>query len=242
MNKCLIISGAVLLTMPMTAIASATKSTQVTWSGVYAGMNAGFLFNNSQLRSQQIGFTNPLERCDLNSESSSFFPGIQLGYLRQYTNDFVSGLETNLTFNTRQYDALTCQSPYNSTVSDRFNFRSKMQGSIKMRGGRALHSDKGILLPFLTAGLSFAGQALSYQNEGGDYYSKNTTRRGWLVGAGLEWSFNTKGSIRAEYYFIDYGNTIRLNIPEVYGLLDTFGGARVRLRANNIALAVNYWI
>lgn len=90
-------------------------------------------------------------------------------------------------------------------------------------------------------GASFANAGLTYKNEGSDYYSQNTTQAGWLIGAGIEWSFRQNWSLRTEYSYVNYGNAIHLKIPSIYGLLDPNGNARVNLNANNLLVAINYW-
>ena len=212
------------------------------WTGSYLGIDAGFVFNDVQLTSQQLGFTNPSGSCNTSSDFSSFSPGIQLGYMYQFPNYLVSGIEANVTVNTNQKDTLSCTCPFNSSVSDRFSFRNQMQSSIKARAGRALNWNKNILLPYLTAGVSFANLGLTYKNEGGDYYSEDTTHAGWLIGGGIEWAFKQHWSLRVEYYYVDYGNAINLNIPSVYSLEDPNGHASVDLSSNNVVLSINYWI
>lgn len=221
---------------------SSRQSSLSYWTGIYAGLDAGLAFNRLQLRSQQTGFTNPSEHCNTNSDFSTFFPGIQLGYLHQFPSTFVSGIETNVTFNTNQHDTLACRCPYNFSVSDRFSVWNQMQSSIKGRAGRALSWNTSTLLPYLTAGVSFANAGLTYKNEGGDYYFKNTTQAGWLIGTGIEWSLEKSWSLRAEYSYVDYGNNINLKLPSVYGLDDPNGNAHVKLTANNFSLGINYWI
>lgn len=212
------------------------------WTGLYAGVNEGFVFSNVQLKSQQLGFTNPSETCNTSSDFSTYSPGIQLGYIYQLPNYLVSGIEANATFNTNQQVTLGCNCPNNLNVSDRFSFRNKMQSSIKGRVGSAVNWNKSLLLPYLTAGVSFANVRLAYTNEGGDYYSKNTNQAGSLIGAGIEWAFMQNWSLRAEYSYVNYGNAIKMKIPSIYGLVDPNGYARLDLNANNVLLAINYWI
>ena len=107
--------------------------------------------------------------------------------------------------------------------------------------GRALDWHNSVLLPYLTAGASFAHVGLVYRNEGGDYYSANTNQAGGLIGAGLEWAFREHWSLRAEYDYINY-SPIKLDIPSVYGLIDPNGKAHVNLSSHNVVLAFNYWI
>lgn len=211
------------------------------WTGLYVGANAGFASSNAQLRSQQLGFTHPNQACDNSSDFSTFFPGVQLGYLQQLPNNLVSGIEATIMVNTHQKNTFSCNCDVTPGVSDNFSFRNSLQGSIKGRVGRAVNWNKGMLLPYLTAGASFADMKLTYQNEGNDYYSKNTIQAGWLIGTGVEWAFRQNWSLRLEYSYIDYGNA-HLNIPSVYGLVDPNGSAHVDLSSSNVVLAINYWI
>jgi len=237
MNKLSIITTSFLIAMSMADIAHADNK----WTGLYAGVNAGFAFNDAQLYSQHLGFTLPSATCNTSSNYSTPFSGAQVGYAYQFPNYMVTGVEANVTFNANQTEKLGCHSPFTTTVYDHFEFRDQMQASIKGRIGRALNWNKNILLPYLTAGASFANLGLTYHNEVGDYYSTNTTEPGFLIGAGVEWAFMQHWSLRAEYYYIDY-NTLKLSIPNVYGLIDPNGGAKVNLSSNNVAVAVNYWL
>ena len=239
MKKTSITAKCVMIAMSMVGIAHADNSN---WTGFYAGGEAGFVFNDARLTSQQLGFTSPSETCNKSSDFSTFFPGMQLGYMYQFPNAFVTGIEANATFNTNQKHTFSCNSEFNPDVYDRFEFRNQMQTSLKARVGRALDWNKSTFLPYLTAGTSFAKLGLTYKNEGGDYYSDTTTQLGWLIGAGVEWAFMQHWSLRVEYSFVDYGNAINVKIPTVYGLLDTNGNGHVDLKSNNVVMAINYWI
>jgi len=130
---------------------------------------------------------------------------------------------------------------FNHDVYDQFQFKNQTQTSIKGQLGWVQDWNKHIL-PYLTAGASFANVGLTYQNEGGDYYSTTTTKPGWLIGVGVEWAFTKHWSLRSEYSFVDYGKAVNLEIPTVYGLNDPNGNAKVNLKSNNIMVAINYWI
>ncbi|MFZ2315252.1 MAG: outer membrane beta-barrel protein [Gammaproteobacteria bacterium] len=221
---------------------SSHHSLSDSWTGFYAGVEAGFAFNNAELKSQQLGFTDPSETCNTSSDSSTAIPGIQFGYMYQFPNYLVSGIEAAATFNTHQRDILSCNCAITSYASDSFSFKNQMQSSIKGRLGRALNWNNSILLPYLTAGASFADLGLTYKNEGSDYYSKNTTKVGWLIGAGVEWAFEQNWSLRLEYAYVDYGSAINMNIPSIYSLEDPNGCARVNLSSNNVLVALSYWI
>lgn len=246
MNKFSLMAKSVMIAMGVVGIAYAEESAHYSlsnnWTGFYVGLDAGVVFDNTQLKSQHLGFTNPSETCNTSSNFSSFSPGIQVGYMYQFSNDLVSGIEADVVFNTNQKDLLNCYSQFNPYVYDGFTFRNRLQSAIKARVGRDLNWNQNNFLPYLTAGASFANVGLTYKNEGGDYYSENTTHAGWLIGTGIEWSFIQHWSLRAEYHYVDYGNTINLKIPSVYELEDPNGHGRVKLNSNNIFISINYWI
>jgi outer membrane immunogenic protein len=81
---------------------------------------------------------------------------------------------------------------------------------------------------------------MTYNNDGDDYYSTNTTKSGWLIGGGLEWGFTHYWLVRAEYYYIDY-SSMNMKIPNIYGLYDPTGSAHINLNVNNVRLAINHW-
>lgn len=242
MKRPSLITQGMMCAASMLTIAYADNHSFNSWTGSYIGANAGLVFNHVQLKSQHLGFTNPDETCNAHADFSSVFPGIQWGYLYQFPNTLVSGIEVNATYNTHQQKTLFCTCPYNPNVFDRFSFKNKMQGSIKGRAGRALQWNKTIFLPYFTAGASFADLGLKYKNEGGDYYSAHTTRAAWLIGAGIEYLLKENWSLRLDYSYVDYGNSITLKIPSVYGLIDPNGNAHTNLNANTVLLALNYWL
>jgi outer membrane immunogenic protein len=238
MNKFSIILKSFSLSITMIGIASAEN----TWTGFYAGVNAGNASNKIELQSQQFGFDNIEGTCNRKATYSTLYPGVQLGYMHQFSNNLVSGIETNFTLNQNQKKILSCKSEYNAGVYDRFTFRNQMQTSIKARVGSAINFNNNNYLPYLTAGAALATVGLTYRNEGGDYYSTATTKTNWLIGAGIEWAFMQHWSLRAEYNYVNYKNTINLKIPSVYDLLDPDGGSRVHINSSNVFVAISYWI
>lgn len=210
---------------------------QNNWTGLYGGFNIGGVFNDADLKSNHFGLTDSTGTCNADSNFSSFFPGVQLGYLRQFESKFVLGVEGDFTYNVDQTGNVNCNCPATPGVSDRYSIKNQLQGSIRGRLGYSVHPH---ILPFVSAGGSFADLGMTYSNEGGDYYSTSTTKPGWLVGAGFEWGFFHTWSVRAEYYYVDY-SSMNMSIPNIYGLYDSNGGAHVNLSANNVRLAINHW-
>ncbi len=212
------------------------------WTGVYAGVNAGGIFNSAQLYSQQLGFTNLDNTCHVSPDFSTVTSGVQFGYLHQFANLIAAGVEGSFGINANQTTVSSCVSQFNANVYDRFLFRTQMQTAVKARVGRVLWWHQYHLLPYLTTGVSLANVDLSYLNEGGDYYVQKTIAPGWLVGVGLEWAFMRHWSVRAEYDYVDYGNAVKVELPIVYGLQDGNGNGHVNLSANVVTAALTYWV
>lgn len=237
-KKLLVLTKAVMITMGVVGI---TYADQPNWTGFYTGASGSLAFINVRLKSQHLGFTNFSETCNRCSDFLTFSSGIQIGYMHQFYNTLVSGIEANVAFNHSQKYIFNCNSEFNSAIYDRLTFRNPMQTSIKGRIGRVQHWNKNNLLPYLTAGASIARIGLSYENEGSAYYSHATNHMGWLIGAGVEWAFIQHWSLRAEYNFVDYGKA-KLNIPIISHLYDRNGHANVDLSSHNFVVAINYWI
>ena len=208
------------------------------WTGVYGGLNTGVIFNDASINSNNLGLTMPDGTCNTSSNFSSFFSGFQLGYTRQFTSKVVLGLEADYTYAFNKQGRAFCVCDVNEEVSDQFAITNQQQGSLRGRIGYALGEH---LLPFVMVGKNLANVSINYRNEDGDYYSKNTSTLGWLVGAGLEWHVTQAWSIRAEYSYIAYDNALNMKIPIIYGLYDPNGSARVNLHTNTLGVAFNYW-
>lgn len=237
MNRHLLILKSIIIVTSLTASVYANN-----WVGYYVGGNLGLSFNYNQLKSHHLGFTNPNEECNKNSNFTTLTPGIQGGYLTQYSSSYLIGLDADLRINTRQKNTLDCRSAFNPNIYDRFIVKNQLQGAIKARAGYPIKWNEYNFLPYLTTGVSVATIDLKYKNEIDDHYSRNTISLSWLVGAGVEWTVNQNWSLRAEYSYINYGNTTKLRISNLYGLIDSNGVGRVALSSNKFIVGFNYWI
>lgn len=208
------------------------------WNGIYAGFILGGVFNDVNLRANQLGFANPEGQCNSNADFSSVYPGVQLGVSRQFGSRLVLGIMGDYSYNATRQTDVACPCPGDLAVSDRFSIQNKMQGSLLGRIGYALNNN---LLPYLAGGISFADLGMNYSNESNDFYSNNTTQAGWRIGGGLEWGFAPAWSVSAEYHYTGY-NSMNLDIPRVFGLLDPNGNANFNLATNNIQVSLNYWL
>ena len=80
---------------------------------------------------------------------------------------------------------------WNDIGADDFDYTSGYNGSLRGRLG----FDGGAFMPYLTAGLAFAG---------GEYEDISNTHFGWTVGAGLEVAVAQDLSLDLQYRYTDY--------------------------------------
>ena len=98
------------------------------WTGIYGGFNIGSIFNNAGLRSNHLGLTDPTGTCNANLTFTSFFPGLQLGYLSQFESNIVLGVEGDFTYNANQTGRVACTCPLTPNVSDSYAIKDRLQG------------------------------------------------------------------------------------------------------------------
>ncbi len=145
------------------------------WTGFYAGVNAGYAFNQSQDVSIAIGAitVDPLNNGALNSlvassggsgsfpvNSNGFAGGGQIGYNYQYLDRFVLGLETDIqgfvanssSAQMNQFRALTATNTLTTSlmVSKKLDYL----GTVRARVGYLLSP---AMLVYVTGGLAYGG-------------------------------------------------------------------------------------
>lgn len=208
-------------------------ASDINWTGFYAGVSLGTIIDKTLLDAHHINFLVPTYRENLNE--TDVLPGIHAGYNHQLHSGLVLGGEADFTYpdSTEQF---TYRSVPNGNLYDEFTIKNRLQGSIRTKLGYAVSR----FLPYITAGVSFADTSLRYQNEGLDKYEKDSVQTGWLLGAGLEYAFWDKLSVRTEYLYTDYGNPESMRIPSVVGVSDPNGFAQADLVSHSVRVALNY--
>jgi outer membrane immunogenic protein len=163
------------------------------WTGVYAGVNAGWAHLDP--KRHPAGFIQP--------ESSGFLAGARLGYNHQI-NSIVLGAEIdgNLT-------DISKTSPCNNPAFG-CNAGSDWNGSIRARLGFA--ADR--FMVFGTGGYAIAdynGFTLSPANV---KFAGSKTLHGWVVGAGAEYAITDNILLNVEYDHMQFGTgSIQYDIP-----------------------------
>lgn len=181
-----------------------------TWTGFYAGVNAGYAFNgDSDLKDVSINnvFIGNINNRN-KSDDGSFTGGGQVGYNYQM-GSIVLGLEAD--FNYINLDRKSNWYVDNFTT-DQIQARSKVEwfGTVRPRIG-FIPMDR--LMVFATGGLAY-GQvktSASYNILGTDVLggSKSDTRVGWTLGAGAEYAITDNLTVKGEYAYVDLGDKRR---------------------------------
>jgi outer membrane immunogenic protein len=191
------------------------------WTGVYFGLNAGWLAaDNSMVNQATPGF----EEADLVALStgdfslgnkSGFIGGAEIGYNYQF-NDWVAGIEADI-------QGIAGQAVNGSiTSSTTTGLSSTLTGSMDTRWLGTLRGRLGFLpaptlLVYGTGGLAYseiqATTSLTQSDTNntftgggtGDDFAYLVT--GWTAGGGVEWMFTQNWSAKLEYLHYDLGTT-----------------------------------
>jgi outer membrane immunogenic protein len=137
-----------------------------TWSGPYVGVFVGY--QSGELTSPSP-FVNGIE-------ISGYSIGVVAGADFAIADGIVAGVAADLAWN--DVGALSYTSGWNGSLRGRLGF------------------DGGVFLPYVTAGLAFAG---------GEFGGIKNTHFGWTAGAGVEIALADKLSLDLQYRYTSYG-------------------------------------
>lgn len=171
------------------------------WTGFYVGVHAGYGFGQTSSTGAG-GFSDP----------DGFVGGGQIGYNYQLANRVVLGLEAD--FSGTDLSATGPGVGFGAARVDQ-NFI----GTVRARIGYA--ADR--FLPYVTGGFAYGGSDVTIPGVG----SKDDTRFGYTVGAGLEYAFTNNWTARIEGLYVDLER-------------DNVGTARVGQELGIIRAGVNY--
>ncbi len=206
------VSGAFAADLPRRAPAYAPQAYApiFTWTGFYAGLNAGYGGGDSKVNGPASAGT-----------LDGGFVGGQVGYNYQY-QQLVVGLEADGDFagiGNSQTSAgpLTTKSNLNSIFT------------VRGRAGYAVNR----ALFYVTGG--YAGGNLHstvYDTPQAIYLSNSNFLNGYAIGAGVEYAFMPNLSAKAEYLYTDLG--------QAYNYVGTSDVTRIGLGTSAVKVGVNY--
>jgi outer membrane immunogenic protein len=170
--------------------APAMVSPAINWSGFYVGAMGGYA-------SQTGG--------DLNIKGG--FGGGTVGYNWQF-GMLVAGIEADGAFGSVRASATETVTVAGVTVSG--TGTDKVDALATVRGRVGVAFDQVLL--FGTGGFALANEKVS-ATALGITVSDSRTQTGWTVGAGVEWMFMPRWSLKAEYLYRRFDNTTLFGMP-----------------------------
>jgi len=213
-------SAAALLALSGTALAADLPSHKgplvapivpiFSWTGIYAGVNAGGVFSGSTVgTSGTAPFTVANVLADrrppfISKNDTGFIGGGQIGYNYQ-NGQYLMGLEADI-----QYVDVSTSFSRVGTSGANSVFRKKLDylGTARMRFGYAFDR----WLPYATGGLAYGNATntatfFSAATAGQiDYFgSRSETYLGYALGAGMEYAVTNNISLKAEYLYYNLG-------------------------------------
>ena len=206
-------------------------SKEINWNGLYFGGSMGGAWSNNHANfivpndtaTQQIW--DPAIIADLfptliNFKQSGPIGGGQLGFNYKYSNKVLVGIETDI--NGANIQGVKSESlangqqgatPWFGSAGSRLTWLGTVRGRI---GYLPIQQ----ALFYATGGVAYGGSKNNYYNSFPEaqplslYTSSQTDiQTGYTVGGGLEWMFQTKWSIKAEYLYYNLGNSTDATTP-----------------------------
>lgn len=196
-----------------------------TWTGLYAGVNAGAAINDSRYLYAPFFNAN-------GNGNVGFTGGGQIGYNWQM-GPVVFGAETDINYrsgsgSSGSLGASNSQAGYFGTVRGRLGYafdRLLIYGT----GGLAYGNTN---FPTSIAGLDAFGTPRAF------FGSNNSgTSLGWTAGAGAEYAITPKWSVKAEYLYVDLG---RKTVNYVDGISGLPLAASASNRNHIVRVGLNY--
>jgi outer membrane immunogenic protein len=222
--------------LPVKAMTAPIVAPAYSWTGFYLGLNAGYSWGHqdNDLVVAATGVT-VLSNGD---HIDGFIGGGQIGYNWQF-NQWVLGLEADFQGSGQDADgsfflpAIVGAAAIPATTIS-YTDKLKWFGTVRGRVGWA--SDRW--LAYLTGGWAYGRGEISGTSTAAATTTFSATQdySGWTVGGGIEWAFQDRWSVKAEYLYIDFGDgpTVPVNAA---GTLNIVSG---RLTDNIARLGVNY--
>lgn len=219
---------------PAYPIKAASSAPEFSWTGFHVGAHAGYAWGDGGRIAQAIiwddphqGGMGPTPFGGVETNPSGWFGGLQAGYDHQFANRVVLGVEADIAFGSIEDSTSYFAETFRTTLEGRAGTRIDTFGTARLRLGYAFDR----FLPYVTGGLAWgdvklrnagvetiepstdrhssgAIEAIPYSRSAGE------TRFGWTVGAGAEYAFDERWSVRAEYLYANLGT---VGFPWMFG-------------------------
>jgi len=184
------------------------------WTGFYVGAHFGGSFSSE---TATIGFA------PFDTDPSGILGGFQAGYNYQFAPNMLVGFEGEVSWTSAKssnggviFPAVVVSSSHNwyDTLAGRFGI---------LQSGWLFYGKLGL------AWMNADYTAVAFPGFGS---TLNSTRGGWMIGAGAEYRFTPAWSAKLEYSFLDFGNNN-------YGFLGV-GPVSFNTQVHEVKVGVNY--
>ena len=188
------------------------------WSGFYVGLTAGGGWGNATtdltpnaaaLGGPGIGAP-PFGPLPSGPRMSGFVGGGEVGYNWRFGN-MLAGLEADLSYSSLSESSSATGIPFIGGIF-RTTIDAKLRWFGTVRGRLGFLAGKDLLI-YGTGGLAYGdakttvtGTNLALACPTNNCFSGSTgTETGWTAGAGVEYAFAPKWTVKAEYLYLDFG-------------------------------------
>jgi opacity protein-like surface antigen len=191
------------------------------WTGFYIGAHFGGAFGVED---------ESIPAGTFSTDPSGVVGGIQLGYNYQFSPNWLAGVEGELAWTSAVGNVTATVpgggAPIGVTLSSNHNWYDTLAGRIGYIDGAWLFYAK-LGFAWMNADYGITGLGI-----GGASF--NTTRAGFVVGAGAEYAFNPNWSAKIEYDFLDFGT-------DNFGFAAAGGvPAGINTQVHEVKVGVNY--
>lgn len=230
----------------------ASSSSLRNWSGFYVGANAGDTWGRDSVTGTEVAPIPPFSALDVAAVNSAASPtlrfngftgGAQVGYNYQ-VGHAVLGVENDfgafrLRGSTTGTFPFVVQTP--GAISPTTSLSTDWLYTARARIGWATYN----WLAYVTGGLALTRENFSQSIAVVPPFVFNSpitaTQAGWIVGGGVEYALNDRWSMKAEYFYADFGSVSGVGVltPGFAGFFYTNSS---RLTASLARFGVNYRI
>jgi outer membrane immunogenic protein len=214
-----------------------------TWNGLYVGVNAGYAWNNNDVKLEGLGGTgwipyHPDPLRTWSTDGNGFTGGAQIGYNRQF-DTLVLGVEADISKINADAD-LKANGSFNGDAYS-LRLRENLDWLSTVRGRVGVTPTSGTLL-YVTGGLA-VGKVSSTSNLDWPltHYdaSESSTKAGWTAGGGVEYALTPNWSLKAEYLYYDLGK-VSVTANSAPKNLDYQTGTDFDVTGNIVRAGLNY--
>lgn len=164
------------------------------WTGAYIGAQVGYGWGRST-------FSDEVDT--LRVKPDGFLGGLYAGYNFDMGNNFVLGVDGDVTYN--DVEAGYSETDPDFDITANVNSKLRWSGAVRARMGVAMDR----WMPYIAGGVAFGSVKNSASiTDGVDTYgvSQSKTLTGWTAGAGVDYAATDNVIVRLEYRYTDYGH------------------------------------